>query len=162
VTASIEVSPQAVTLDGSLRRRPEVSLPSLGATIVDTHVHFWDPQQLSLSLARRRAGLEPRRSCRVTTPRKHCCRMSRRWCSSSVAATAASSLEEARWVAGLAAGEPRLGGIVAQAAVEQGTGVRVELAALREIPRVVGIRRNLENESRSGILPGPSIHRRSA
>jgi L-fuconolactonase len=120
-----------------------VSLPS---TVVDTHVHFWDPQQLAYPWLTsvptlNRAFLPKDYSAQALLP--NVAKMVFVECGCD----AASSLAEARWVAGLAAAEPRLGGIVAQAAVEQGTGVRVELAALREIPRVVGIRRNLENES---------------
>jgi L-fuconolactonase len=119
-------------------------MPAL--TIVDTHVHFWNPERLAYPWL---AGVPT---------------LSRAFLPGDYAAQAllpnvaklvfvecgcdpASSLEEARWIDGLAAAEPRLCGIVAQAALEQGTRVRAALAALSEIPRVVGIRRNLESET---------------
>jgi len=120
-----------------------VSAPT---TVVDTHVHFWNPQLLSYPWL---AGVPP---------------LNRAFMPADYAAQAllpnvaklvfvecgcdpARSLEEARWIAGLAAAEPRIAGIVARAAVERGRGVRADLAALRRVPRVVGIRRNLEEET---------------
>jgi len=117
---------------------------SLGT--VDTHVHFWNPGVLRYPWL---TGL----------PQLH-----RAFLPTDYAAEAllpdvtklvfvecgcdpADSLEEARWVASLAAVEPRLRAIVARAPLEHGTAVRAQLGALKAISRVVGIRRNLESET---------------
>jgi L-fuconolactonase len=114
-------------------------------TIVDTHVHFWDPAQLAYPWladvpALSRAFLPEDYAAQAPLP------VVGKLVFVECGCDPARSLEEVRWVAGLAAAEPRLRGIVAQAAMERGVGVREELAALRRIPRVVGIRRNIESE----------------
>jgi L-fuconolactonase len=115
-------------------------------TSIDTHVHFWDPQQHSYPWlagvpALNRAFLPGDYSAQALLPNVAKLVFVECGCD------AAGSLAEARWVADLAAAEPRLRGIVAQAALEQGSRVRAHLAALSEIPLVRGVRRNLENET---------------
>jgi L-fuconolactonase len=119
-------------------------MPAL--TIVDTHVHFWNPQQLTYPWlaevpALQRAFMPDDYRAQALLPNVE------KLVFVECGADPASSLEEARWVASLAAVEPRLCGIVAQAALERGAAVRVELAALAQVPQVVGIRRNLEGET---------------
>lgn len=114
--------------------------------IVDSHVHFWDPARLrypwlaSVPTLSRRFGPG---EYSAEAPLPNVTKLVFVECG----ADRSSSLEEARWVADLAAIEPRLRGIVAGAAVEQGAPVRKDLAALREIPLVVGVRRNIESET---------------
>jgi len=115
-------------------------------TIVDTHVHFWDPARLPYPWlagvpSLNRAFLPSDYAAQALLP--HVAGLVFVECGCDPA----SSLEEARWVASLAAAEPRLHGIVARAAVERGAAVLEELTALSEIPLVVGIRRNLESEA---------------
>ena len=55
-------------------------------------------------------------------------------------------LAEARWVERQAEDDPRLAAIVAFAAVETGAALEPELARLRELPRVRGVRRLLQSE----------------
>jgi L-fuconolactonase len=115
-------------------------------SIVDTHVHFWNPRQLSYPWLTavpplNRALLPADYAAQALLPNVA------KLVFVECACDPASSLDEARWIDGLAAAEPRLCGIVAQAALEHGTRVRADLAALARIPRVVGIRRNLENET---------------
>jgi L-fuconolactonase len=114
--------------------------------LVDTHVHFWNPARLPYpwlaavpTLAR--AFLPGEYFAQAPLPNVGKLVFVECGCDP------ASSLAEACWIAELAAVQPRLQGIVAQAALEQGTAVRTELAALRQIPQVVGIRRNLEGET---------------
>jgi L-fuconolactonase len=125
-----------------------VSVPAVSAplSIVDTHVHFWDPARVSYPWlagvpALNRAFLPGDYAAQA--PMANVAQMVFVECGCD----SANSLEEARWVAGLAAGEPRLRGIVARAAVERGKAVHETLAALSELELVVGIRRNIEGEA---------------
>lgn len=123
--------------------QPDMSAP---ISIVDTHVHFWDPARLRYPWlgavpALGRAFLPADYSAQALLPN------AAKWVFVECGCDPASSLMEANWVAGLAATEPRLHGIVARAAVEQGKAVREHLLALSQIPQVVGIRRNLEGET---------------
>jgi L-fuconolactonase len=114
--------------------------------IVDTHVHFWDPRRLSYSwlasVPTLNRAFDPG-DYRASEPLPNVTKMVFVECG----ADRPGSLTEARWVASLASVEPRLRGIVARAAVESGTQVSADLAALGEVPLVVGIRRNLESET---------------
>ena len=125
-------------------------------TLVDTHVHFWAPEQLSYPWLAAVPTLN-----RAFTPDDYRAEALLPGVAKLVfvecGCDRASSLEEARWVSDLAVAEPRLRGIVARAAVEQGPGVRAELTALSRIPRVVGIRRNLENESDPKFCLAPAF-----
>ena len=114
--------------------------------IVDTHVHFWNPGRLPYPWlagvpALNHAFMPDDYRAQALLPKVEKLVFVECGCDP------ASSLAEACWVAGLAASEPRLRGIVARAALERGTRVREDLAALAQIPRVVGIRRNLESET---------------
>jgi L-fuconolactonase len=115
-------------------------------TRIDTHVHFWDPARLAYPWlagvpALNRAFLPSDYAAQA--PMTDVAKLVFVECGCDPM----SSLAEARWVAGLAAAEPRLRGIVARAAVERGAAVRETLAALAEIALVVGIRRNIESET---------------
>jgi L-fuconolactonase len=125
-------------------------------TIVDTHVHFWNPEQLVYPWLAgvptlHRAFMPGDYSAQALLPDVAKLVFVECGCDP------ASSLAEARWVSGLAAAEPRLRGIVARAALEQGSAVREDLAALRSIPLVSGIRRNLENETDPGFCLTPDF-----
>lgn len=115
--------------------------------MVDSHVHFWNPQHLrypwlqdvpalnrpflpaDLDEAARLAPAELRKIVFVEAG-----------CEASL------HLEEARWVTELAAREPRIRGIVANASVERGGVVREALAELARLPLVKGVRRLLQEE----------------
>jgi L-fuconolactonase len=116
------------------------------AEIVDSHVHFWDPKNLTYAWHESVPTL-----ARSFTPGDFC------------AAAAASAVikmvfvecgcartqahTEVAWVTELARREPRLQGIVAQAHLERGTHSLSDLTALALWPLVKGVRRNFENES---------------
>jgi L-fuconolactonase len=115
----------------------------LTAVILDAHVHFWDPGLRRYawldeqpSLLRRfgpedyDSGAHPVNS--MIFVQADC--------------EADEALGEARWVADLAAVDPRVVGIVAYAPVHLGAGARLAVAAAAAQPRVVGVRRLLQDE----------------
>jgi L-fuconolactonase len=111
--------------------------------ILDSHVHFWDPR------ARRHAWLDGHPALeRRFGPEDYDggghevggmifvqadCRDT-------------EALDEARWVADLAARDPRVRGIVGYAPVHLGTRAREAVAELAAQPGVVGVRRLLQDE----------------
>src|SRR4051812_44173319 len=105
--------------------------------LIDSHVHVWDPaandyRWLSGELDRSYLPDDYRAGAPHTTGVIF------------VEAEAADAVAEARWVDALA--WPELLGIVAQAPLERGDGVSGHLARLQESGRVVGIRRQLQDE----------------
>jgi L-fuconolactonase len=114
-------------------------------SIVDSHVHLWDPEQLRYGWLEGLPALN-----RPFLPADF----------SSASASAdvrkivfvecgcepAQSLAEVDWISDLAKNEPRLKGIVAHAPLENGEAVRTELQALAKCKLVKGIRRNLQDE----------------
>jgi len=118
--------------------------------LIDSHVHVWDPavneyRWLSGELARPYLPDEYRAGAPQTTGVIF------------VEAEAGDSLSEAHWVASL--DWPELLGIVAQAPLERGAAVADPLERLRGSDRVVGIRRQLQDEPISffdhpGLLAG--------
>ena len=114
-------------------------------SIIDTHVHFWDPENLPYGWLANAPAIGS-----AHLP-------------SDVAEQAASlkldgivfveagcdadqSLAEVDWVTSLAEQEPRIQGIVASAPLEQGKAVHGHLAALAARPLVRGIRRMVQSE----------------
>lgn len=113
--------------------------------LVDTHVHLWAPGHLRYpwlagvpALNRPHGVAEFRNAIGSVAVSKivfvQC------ECDPS------QSQAEAAWVAALAGTEPRLSGIVAQAALENGEAVVPALAQLAETPLVRGVRRLLQEE----------------
>jgi L-fuconolactonase len=113
--------------------------------IVDSHIHFWDPDYLSypwlsnvtaINAPYLPADLEAAASqvdLQGIVFVEADCRPDQR-------------LAEAQWVADLAKDEPRIRGIVASAPLEDGAAVRSHLEALARIPLVKGVRRLLQSE----------------
>jgi L-fuconolactonase len=111
--------------------------------ILDAHVHFWDPR------SRRYAWLDEHPSLlRRFGPDDY--DSGAQPVSGMIFVQADcetdEALGEARWVAELAADDPRVVGIVAYAPVHLGAGARMALAAAAAQPRVVGVRRLLQDE----------------
>ena len=105
--------------------------------LIDSHVHVWDPgvnvyNWLSGDLDRAYLPPEYEESAPDTAGVVF------------VEAAAADGLAEARWVASL--DWPQLVGIVAHAPLELGDAVADDLDDLQRIDRVVGMRRQLQDE----------------
>jgi L-fuconolactonase len=113
------------------------------STILDSHVHFWDPALLRYQwldgeeeLNRQRlpsdvpTGAPPTSFVFVQADAGH-----------------QQGLREARWVDSLADSAPEVVAIVAFAPLEDGSAVRQHLQDLRTVPRVVGVRRLLQSEN---------------
>jgi L-fuconolactonase len=121
--------------------------------ILDAHVHFWDPG------SRRYAWLDEHPSLlRRFGPEDY---DSGRHAVGGMIFVQADceadeALGEARWVADLARVDPRVVGIVAYAPVHLGAGARLALAATAAQPRVVGVRRLLQDEPLS-LLRDPGL-----
>jgi len=124
-------------------------------SMVDTHVHFWDPSQLQYAWLESLPTLN------------HACLPSDYLSESSTVPIEKmvfvecgcrpdQSLAEVAWVSELAIHQQRISGIVARAALERGTRVRAELNALSKYPLVKGVRRNLEDED-SGFCMRPAF-----
>jgi L-fuconolactonase len=125
--------------------------------IVDTHVHWWDPERgvplrwldgapaldrpfLPADLAAASAGHGLEGVVFVecdAAPGRH--------------------LDEARWASGLQAAEPRLGAVVAHAPLERGADARPDLEALARLPLVRGVRRLLQDEADDAFCLRPGF-----
>ncbi|HEY3932969.1 MAG TPA: amidohydrolase family protein, partial [Verrucomicrobiae bacterium] len=114
-------------------------------SIVDSHVHLWNPAQLRYSWIDGLPALN-----RAFLPAD--------FASASVNSNVgkmifvecgcepAQSLAEVNWISDLAKTEPRIKGVVAHADLEKGESVRADLEILAANPLVKGIRRNLQGE----------------
>jgi L-fuconolactonase len=111
--------------------------------IIDTHVHLYDPNRFRFSWL---AGklLPPHLLPEFDAMRGAVEVEGIVWV--EVAADPGQHLEEARFVADLAATAPRLQGMVAAAPLEHGDGVRADLEQLAALPLVKGVRWLLQNE----------------
>lgn len=111
--------------------------------LVDAHVHFWDPAVQPYPwlndvpvLNGRRGPAEYRAAAGTVAVAKGV----------FVQCGAADGAAEVQWVNQLAATDPRIAGIVAQAPLEQGEAVAPGLERLAALPRVKGVRRLLQDE----------------
>ncbi|MEJ0091704.1 MAG: amidohydrolase family protein [Limisphaerales bacterium] len=114
-------------------------------SIVDSHVHLWNPAQLCYpwldglpALSRPFLPAEVFEAGANAEVRKII--FVEAGCEPS------QGLAEADWISELARSEPRLKGIVAFAPLEKGKAVRAELQEFVARPLVKGIRRNLQGE----------------
>jgi L-fuconolactonase len=114
-------------------------------TIVDSHVHMWNPAQLRYSWL---AGLPALN--RAFLPADFAMASANSNVGKMIfvegGCEPAQGLTEVGWACTLANDEPRLKGIVAHAPLEKGECARAELGALASCPLVKGIRRNLQGE----------------
>ena len=114
-------------------------------SIVDSHVHLWNPTQLRYSWLDGLPALN-----RAFLPAD--------FAAASVNSNVgkiifiecgcepAQSFAEVNWISGLAKNESRIKGIVAHADLEKGEAVRADLEKLAGNPLVKGVRRNLQGE----------------
>ena len=114
-------------------------------TIVDSHVHWWNPKHLRYpwldqlpALNREFLPADFAAACAYSNVSKIIVVES--------GCDPAQNLAEVNWLSKLAKAEPRLKAIVAHAALEKGESVGAELKDLAGCPLVKGIRRNLQGE----------------
>jgi L-fuconolactonase len=126
--------------------------------LVDSHVHLWDPHCLrydwlaNVPALNRRHGIDEfRTACGPVAVAK--------FVFVQCECDPAQSFAEADWVSGLAAMDPRVGGIVAQAALENGDAIEPALARLAANPLVKGIRRLLQEEKDDAFCVRPEFVR---
>ncbi len=126
-------------------------------TIIDAHVHLWNPKQFSMPwLAdiprlNRPFGLQDYREQTQGLPIAGMVYV-------EVGVDSQETLREARYVAVLAREEPHLQAIVAAAPVERGTTVREHLETLLAIsPLIKGVRRNLQDETEPDFCLQPDF-----
>jgi len=114
-------------------------------TIVDSHVHFWDPAQFRYTwlegLPALNRGFKPA-DFEAASASADVSKFIFVECGGEPA----QSLAEADWICTLSNQEPRLKGIVAHASLERGDEVRPELQRLASQVLVKGARRNLQGE----------------
>ena len=113
--------------------------------IVDTHVHFWDPEHLRYPWTEKSELLN-----RAYLPSDYTAAVApvevERIVFVQAACLPSQAMQEVEWVTGLAKEDPRLQGIVADAPLEQGENVVPTLEKLADNPLVKGVRRMLAGE----------------
>ncbi len=114
-------------------------------SIVDTHVHFWNPARFRYAWLDGLPGLN-----RAFLPADFATASLNSNVGKMIFVESgcelAQSLDEVNWVSALAQNEPRLKGIIAHAPLENGGSVRSALSALAGRSLVKGVRRNLQGE----------------
>jgi len=117
--------------------------------IIDTHVHFWDPDHLSYDWIKGSPVLN-----RACLPKDHEAEAKPYTIDKLVFVQAECARDqwndEAAWVSELAKEDKRIRGIVAAAPLEQGDGIRPTLEKLAEDPLLRGIRRLIQTEPAPG------------
>lgn len=115
-------------------------------SVVDTHVHLWDPGNLNYPWLRDVEKLN--RAFLPADYREHCGAVNvEQMVFLECDLDPTQFLDEARWVASLAEEEPRLKGIVSHAPLHKGNGVKADLEALVGVPLVKGVRRLIQGEA---------------
>ena len=114
-------------------------------SIVDSHVHLWNPAQLRYEWLDGLPALN-----RALVPADYAAASATANVSKFIfvecGCNPAQSLAEVDWASSLAKAEPRFKGIVAYAPLENGEAVRPDLEKLAGRPLVKGVRRNLQGE----------------
>src|SRR5712672_249843 len=114
-------------------------------SIVDSHVHLWNPARLHYAWLDGLPALN-----RAFLPADFSAANANSCVNKIIfiecGCEPAQSLAEVNWISDLAKTEPRLKGIVAHADLEKGETVRADLEKLAANPLVKGVRRNLQGE----------------
>ncbi|MDZ5454295.1 amidohydrolase family protein [Labrys sp. ZIDIC5] len=114
--------------------------------IIDSHVHLLDPARLGYAWAEGITGLRskavPADVFAAAKPVEI-----ERFVFVEVDVDAGQHLDEAAWVAELAAAEPRLGAMVASLPLEKGMAVQADLERLRQHKALRGIRRLIQGQA---------------
>ncbi|MGQ0600570.1 MAG: amidohydrolase family protein [Anaerolineales bacterium] len=124
--------------------------------LVDSHVHFWEPNRLRYAWLNELPALN-----RAFLP-EHLPAHGTGWQLDGLVfvqadCAAEQGLRELEWVSSLATSDARIKGIVAFAPLEDGAAVRPVLDALKQQPLVKGVRRLIQSEP-----PGFSVQPRFA
>ena len=125
--------------------------------IVDTHVHLWNPAQLNYPWL---ADVEKlNRAFLPPDYREHCAGVDvEKMVFLECDLDPTQFLDEAKWVASLAASEePRLKGIVAHAPLHKGDAAKVDLEALAQVTGVKGVRRLIQSEAVDFCVQPPFV-----
>jgi L-fuconolactonase len=127
-----------------------------GLSIVDSHVHLWNPAQLRYSWldglpVLNRAFLPADFS--ATSANSNVNKIIFIECGCDPA----QSLAEVNWISDLAKTEPHLKGIVAHVPLEKGETARADLEKLAVNPLVKGVRRNLQGERDADFFLQPAF-----
>ncbi len=113
--------------------------------IVDTHVHFWDNEQVPIPWTKNVPALDRRFGPDDVTLHADPVEIeSIVFVEADVAPGA--HVREAEWVSGLAAEDPRIKAIVAHAPLQKGAAAETDLERLSALPLVRGIRRLIQAE----------------
>lgn len=116
-----------------------------GYPIVDAHVHLTDLDRLSYPWMRAAPALLRAWTLADFSAASQAVAVER-LVFLEVDVAPAQRVEEAQWVAGLAATDARVGGIVASAAVERGRAIAGDLDALQATGLLSGVRRLIQDE----------------
>ena len=124
--------------------------------IVDAHVHLYDPGVVRYGWMRGKPALEgPHGLAELDAARGQVEVEGLVWI--EVGADPGQHQGEARWIADLAAGEPRVRGIVAHTPLERGAAAAADLERLLEHRRLKGIRRLLQDEADDAFCLRPAF-----
>ncbi|MEM7345687.1 MAG: amidohydrolase family protein [Chloroflexota bacterium] len=125
--------------------------------IVDSHLHFWDPNSLRYDWL---ASLPPLNQPMTPTDLNQATAQSNLEKIVFVQAdcSPAEGLAEVEWVTTLAQADPRIQGIVAFAPLETGDAVTANLEQLAQYPLVKGVRRLIQSED-AGFATHPDFIR---
>jgi L-fuconolactonase len=115
-------------------------------TIIDSHIHFWNPNHL------RYEWLDSVPQINKTYLPSDFREASKGWQMEKMVfvqadCVPAQGLDEAKWVTELAQDDKRIQGIVAFAPLENGDAARSTLEALAALPLVKGVRRLIQSEA---------------
>ncbi|MEJ1158709.1 amidohydrolase family protein [Prosthecomicrobium sp. N25] len=125
-------------------------------SIVDAHVHLYDPARLSYPWMASVPAID-RRMLPADYDAARAPVEVDRMVFVEVAVAPGAHLDEARFVRDLAEGETRIAGVVAHAPVEKGRAVEEDLDALMDLGRLRGIRRLIQDEPDAGIVLAPDF-----
>jgi L-fuconolactonase len=120
---------------------------------IDSHVHFWDQQQLPYpwlvevpKIAGRHTPAELRAEAGEDCPEKIV-----------FVECGAPWLDEVKWVSQLAVIEPRIAGLVAKCMVNEGAATVAKLAELKRFPLVRGVRHLVQHEPDADYCARPEF-----
>ena len=115
-------------------------------SIVDTHVHLWNPSLLNYGWIKSVEKLN--RQFLPSDFRDHCGSIQvDKMVFLECDPNSKQFVDEAKWVVSLTDEEPRIKGIVAHAPLHKGVSAKDDLEKLVEIPLVKGVRRLIQSES---------------